>query len=96
MGPTLGPCGQYMDLFLRKISSQLRNIPVLTWLETKEINLCVLLTLELVRNCQRDKWVANGTQVGPNMPFLPHKIIICDDSKFKMHFTQTYTRLLVF
>ena len=68
---------------------------VLTGLETKEIDLCILLTLELVRNYQKDNWVANGTQVGLKMTFLPHKIV-CGDSKFQMHFTQTYIRLLVF
>ena len=96
MGPTSGPCGQYKDLFFRKISDKLRNIPVLTWLETKEINLIILLTLELVSNYQKDNWVANGTQVGPKVPFLPHKVVICDDSKFQMHFTKTHIRLLVF
>ena len=96
MGPTSGPCGQYMDLFIRKIGSKLRNIPVLTWLETKEISLCILLTLKLVRNYQMDNWVPNGTQVGPKMPSIPNNIVICDDSKFQMHFTQTHIRLLVF
>ena len=80
MGPTSGPFGQYIDLFLRRKSTKLRNIPVLTWLETKEINLCILLTLESIINYQKDNWVANGTQVGPKMSFLQHKIVMCDNN----------------
>ena len=74
MGPTSGPYGQYIDVFHREIVSKLRNIPVLTWLETKDKNQCVFLTLELVRNYEKDNRVAYGTQVGPNrMDFLfPH------------------------
>ena len=96
MGPTSSQCGQYMDLFLGKISTKLRKILVLTWPGTKEISLCILLVLELVRKYQKDNWVANGTQVGPKMPFLLHKIVICDNRRFQMHFTKTYIRLLVF
>ena len=66
MGPTSGPHEQYIDVFHREIVSKLRNIPVMTWLETKDKNQCVFLTLELVRNYEKDNRVAYGTQVGPN------------------------------
>ena len=53
-----------MDLFIRKVSSKLRNIPVLTRLETKEINLRILLTLKLVRNYQ--KGIKLGSKSDPS------------------------------
>ena len=87
--PTWGPhqahIRQYIDVFHREIVSKLGNIPVLTWLETKDINMCVFLILELVRNYEKDNRVAYGTQVGPKMSLLPHKIVICDESKFQKH-----------
>ena len=86
MGPTSGPHGQYIDVFYGKIVSKLRNIPVLTWLVTKEKNQCVLHTLELVKNYKKDNLqIAYGTQVGPKMSLLPHKIVISDESKSQMH-----------
>ena len=74
MGPTSGPYGQYIDVFHREIVSKLRNIPVLTWLETKDKNQCVFLTLELVRNYEKDNRVAYGTQVGPNRMDFPYTL----------------------
>ena len=75
MGPTSGPHGQYIDVFNREIVSKLRNIPVLTWSETKDKNMWVFLILELVRNYEKDNRVAHGTQVGPKMSLLPHKLL---------------------
>ena len=88
MGPTSVPYGQYIDLFHTEIGSKLRNNSVLTWLETKEKHQCILHTLELVRNYKKDNWAVCGTQVGPKMSVLPHKIVNCDENKFQMHFTQ--------
>ena len=85
MGPTSGLHGQYIHVFYREIVSKVRNIPVLTWLETKDKNQCVFLKLESVRYYEKYNRVAYGTQVGPKMSLLPQKIVICDESKFQKH-----------